>query len=458
MYHDIKKLKEMHEDVLEILSEDDKAKLGYRKLDESAVVDQIHQIDESDIAISGNLVPLMRMQDRKDIKPAQGKESDAEIYFTFEDLSDAQELYDFVLDTGMLEAGEVRLTMESGQNSVHFAPHVIWTKPDVFQAVLMAYDEYVTEDSDEAVDNLTEAVMVALDEKYKVSGAPKKRKKGNPFHDKEGKLSGPKEIDKADGGSFSSGKTKLKFTKAKKAKSGDMVANFASTKRPCGRTAREKGKDIRCWDGSKGAGAAMAKVLKKKLRKEDISDDELRTFIEALDYLDRSVAMMEAERGEERGETPPFQSKDIDLREAQKADPALAMPDDEKKAKPGAFKISQKAIKLFKSGIPEWTLDKALFTKVNKVIDEIGWDDWNKVFGTEDRAEAQDVIARSPKRAFQKFMRNIHRHSPMLGKYIRAVPSNASIIFYIAVSKISGVDMADIILKKYFLTKDETEK
>ena len=56
-----------------------------------------------------------------------------------------------------------------------------------------------------------------------------------------------------------------------KSKKGDMVVHFASTKHPCGRAARKKGKDIRCWDGKKGMGKRAERNLsavKRDLRRD----------------------------------------------------------------------------------------------------------------------------------------------------------------------------------------------
>jgi hypothetical protein len=287
-FHDIK---EMSKIVEKILSDDEKAAAGYGEYDDSEAVKVVKRLVEDDMANTIMSSPLTKMIDQRTLYPHQGKESDGESVFIFEDLVDARRLYDFVIDMRLLEPGEVKLHISEHQFSVHFQPHVMILKPSIFQAILEAYDDFVydSEENHEAVEALAKEVGNILIERTKVSGAPKKRKKGNPFHDKDGQFSGPDDVSGSKGGSFVSGKTKLKYSGDKKSKGGDKVVHFASTKRPCGRKARRDGRDIRCWDGKKGEGFKegfqLTNVLKKHVVGDEITDEEITGMIEAIDSV-----------------------------------------------------------------------------------------------------------------------------------------------------------------------------
>ena len=292
---DTRKDDEFFTDMKDSLPDEDKKALGMtteegsgkRTLD-SQVIDGMTELVEAQAGMFGSqeltpIVPL-RGTDAKTLKPYQGKESDAEIMFNFEDWEDAQVLYDFIIESGLLVPGEVILRHIEGQNGVHFSPHVLVMKPDVIQAAMMAYQDVVLEDSADVFNEITEGIGLVLQERTVTSGAPKRKKgMGNPFHDKDsGEFTGAQSsIDKKGGGSWAIGKTKLKYTGAKKSKKGDLVVNFGSTKHPCGRAARKKGKDLRCWDGKEGAGFKIARLLGKKKRREDfdVHDGNLLTEI-----------------------------------------------------------------------------------------------------------------------------------------------------------------------------------
>jgi len=300
MYNDTEEMNELLKIMEDMLSPEDQAAIGMAKEDDSALRAKIHSLVEHDMG-SQTLTPLARMQDKKTLYPWAGKESDSELAFNFEDIMDAQSLYDFVLNTGLVEAGEVRMHVSGHQTSVHFAPHVMVIKPEVIQAALMAYEEFMEEDDDnyEAYEAIADEIEGYLEERTKVSGAPKGRGKGNPFHDKNtGKFSGADSISGKKGGSFVKGKTKLKYAGDKKSKSGDKVVNFASTKRPCGRKARRDGKDVRCWDGKKGKGfgESIANVMIKQIDRVSISDEDIKSMLESIE----SITDM-AERSQEEG-------------------------------------------------------------------------------------------------------------------------------------------------------------
>jgi hypothetical protein len=295
---DERKDDEFFADMGEILSDEEKRALGIvsedpeveRVLDGKVMNHMTALMENGDPNLFGQqeLTPIkpLRAADAKTLKPYQGKESDAEIMFNFEDWEDAQTLYDFIIESGLLEPGEVVLRHDEGQNGVHFQPHVLVMKPDVIHAAMIAYQDVVLEDSADVFNEITDGIGLVLTEVVKTSGAPKRKPRmGNPFHDKDsGKFTGAQSsIDSKGGGSWAIGKTKLKYTGAKKSKKGDLIVNFGSTKHPCGRAAREKGKDIRCWDGKEGAGFKIARLLGKKKRREsmDVFDQDVLNEVQA---------------------------------------------------------------------------------------------------------------------------------------------------------------------------------
>lgn len=286
MFEHIGKMNDMLGSMADSLSDDEKRILGITADNEpDRVLRQgvAKSMMEDAMAVSQQHAPLgqARAVDRKDLYPWQGKESDAELMFNFELPTDAQDLYDFIIESGLCLPGEVRLHMSDHQSSVHFASSVLVQKPDVIQMAMIAYEDQLVADDDEAFESLAEAVDEVLAERaiQKVPKAGALAKKGkkkpsprgsaepkgtgrsvdfNPFHDKSGKFSGRDEI--KSGGSWSDGKkVRLKATTKKGGK-----LHFAGTKRPCGREARGQGKDMRCWDGNKGFGFALAKMQKKK--------------------------------------------------------------------------------------------------------------------------------------------------------------------------------------------------
>lgn len=259
-------LNEILGSIAECMSESEKRMLGITpstRQDDVLRRGAVKALAEDAIATSQQHVPLStaRSVDRKDMRQWQGKESDGEIAFNFESAMDAQDLYDFVLETGLVTPGEVKLYMSEHQTSVHFAPSVLVQKPEVIQMALISYQEKATEESLATIDDLAEDVSAVLAEKAasKRGSAEPDAKRGvdfNPFHDKQGNFTSREGV--TDGGSWSDGVEKgskhLKATKKGK------KLHFAATKLPCGRAARKARKNIRCWDGaSLGARLAQAK-------------------------------------------------------------------------------------------------------------------------------------------------------------------------------------------------------
>jgi hypothetical protein len=278
------------------MSEDEQRMLG---ISPSTMQDDVlrrgaaQSIAEDSIALSQQHVPLgtARSVDRKDMRPWQGKESDGELMFSFESAMDAQDLYDFVLETGLLTPGEVKLHMSEHQTSVHFAPSVLVQKPEIIQMALLSYHEQATEESIEAMADLVEEVNVIMEKKKatgRASGEPKTgRVDFNPFHDRGGQFTN-REGTKG-GGSWSDGAKKgsRKLAASKKGKN----LHFVATKLPCGRSAREVGKNIRCWDGRtvggklRSASDKLKRDSKERLMpgvKESLNRDDLAVINDCL--------------------------------------------------------------------------------------------------------------------------------------------------------------------------------
>lgn len=267
------KMNDLLETAAECLSSDEQRMLGLipdNQQDEVLRSGAARSLQEDAIATSQQHVPLgsARSVDRKDMRPWQGKESDGEIMFNFESAIDAQDLYDFVLETGLVTPGEVKLYMSEHQTSVHFAPSVLVQKPDVIQMALIAFEEQAMEESLPAMDALAEAVSAVLEARPQVkairgSAEPRAGRGAdfNPFHDTRGNFTTREGT--MNGGSWSDGVGKgsrhMKATKKGK------KLHFAATKLPCGRAARAAGKNTRCWDGQ-SIGGGMARAFGKKRR------------------------------------------------------------------------------------------------------------------------------------------------------------------------------------------------
>lgn len=225
----------------------------------------IGRLEESAIAVNQELSPQQRMQDRKDLKPWQGKESDGELMFHFESALDAQDLYDFVIESGLLVAGEVRIVLIEGQASVHFAPSVLVTNPDVIAMAMLAYQDQLQQESVDDFVGIAEDVDALISERAaspRGSAEPtaKRGARFNPFHGRDGKFTDREAL--ADGGSWSEGTSP--GTKHLKATKKGKKLHFAATKLPCGRMARAKGKNVRCFDGTTMAAKLAAAFGKKK--------------------------------------------------------------------------------------------------------------------------------------------------------------------------------------------------
>jgi hypothetical protein len=154
-----------------------------------------------------------------------------------------------------------------------------------------------------------------------------------------------------------------------------------------------------------------------------------------------------------------FGSLSRELVERQKTDPALGSGkhDGDAPGRMGAFKVSSRALRLF-SQIPDFKGPQdTLFKRGKNIITDIPRTDLPKFFGLNggdagDIPDAQDIVARQPKKAFQIFLRRVARVHPKLHMYMQKVPSNVPIIFHMIVTQLSGEMMANLIFKRYFAT------
>lgn len=197
--------------------------------------------------------------------------SDGEVQIAFESAEDAQALYAWVTGVGtgvaLLQPGEVTLTVQeqSGQYTLSFLETVVLYKPEIVQAIIEAYEDGMDEALvDEAMDRIAEAYEALADDRLE------EKRAFNPYHDVNGNFTSPEQLTMAKKGSFSKGKRRNKVSgKTKKA------LKLVATKLPCGRAARQKGKDVRCWDGknmgwSASAAARMAKKTTSRSKGEAV--------------------------------------------------------------------------------------------------------------------------------------------------------------------------------------------
>jgi len=177
----------------------------------------------------------------------QSKYSDAEVMFNFQSRSHAEILYNWIIENGLLAPGEVTLIIEGIEFAVHVMPHVWITKPEVFQAIMIAYHEFLYDSPVSArafesfCDDLTNVVVEKRERKGK--GA-EFGVHGNPFHDSGSGTFANKSKLSSDG---SGSRSKVHIKKKVQGKGESL--KFVFTKEPCGRDARLAGKATRCWDG-----------------------------------------------------------------------------------------------------------------------------------------------------------------------------------------------------------------
>lgn len=213
-----------------------------------------------------------------------------EIILAFEDKADAEHLYDFLTDMGILDDDEVSIKSGKGETMVIFEPSVLVSNPEVIQVAILAYESQLdAEDDDDiaafesVISELTDALNGELNEAKKntyISDAPK-MKRGNPFHSKRtGYFTRSSDHAKSGGGSWSDGRKKLRFAGKSKTNTGEVMIKYGKTKNPCGRAARAVGKNRRCWDGAEVAARRVAKVVQKRRRNESITVGDYALIME----------------------------------------------------------------------------------------------------------------------------------------------------------------------------------
>lgn len=193
----------------------------------------------------------------------EDKRSDSEIVLQFVDASRANDLYNKAMALG-LESGEIEVVdAEKGRGvEVKIQPIVWVSKPTQMAKLMGLLEEFATEEEMAEVNALIEA------NPYHTKGHP-----GAPQGSHGGQFASRADLNKDKGGSYSiRGKKKQKVKITGK---GGVKLEF--TKQVCGRTAREKGGDVTCWDAKvvrkPGGGKRIVRALGKKKRMEDLAVD-----------------------------------------------------------------------------------------------------------------------------------------------------------------------------------------
>lgn len=141
-----------------------------------------------------------------------------------------------------------------------------------------------------------------------------------------------------------------------------------------------------------------------------------------------------------------------EIAEAQRVDPALAFPDEDKQTKQGAFKVSSAVLAILKREGVITSPGDALFRRVRKIIDLIPYDNLPKLVGEKDIVDAQDRIAGRTRDAFHRWLARLKTYAPKLHKHLQVAPENASLAFYVYMRRVSGDELSDILFKRYFQT------
>jgi len=156
------------------------------------------------------------------------------------------------------------------------------------------------------------------------------------------------------------------------------------------------------------------------------------------------------------------------LIEGQKTDAALSFTGDEPQVRKGAFKVSAVAMRwLDQEAPPSWrhpdgTADytKQLFSVERNLMRAIPREDLPALLGIEGEKSpnaamvaAQDFLAAQPRKAFQLFLRKVGTKAPKVAAMFRKKPEFIPVYWYIVMTSISGRDMADTLLKRYFSTE-----
>lgn len=242
MDYEIKKFRDTFEEMAKKFSVREKRSLLMKKMTED---------DRYDFFVQNmGMVNAVPANDKVKFPPYHGKRSDGELVFTFEYPEDAVFLYNYAVQQLGLMPGEVTINVDplnAAESSVHFAPHVCYSKPEVILGVTKAFKEFIYPESQEECDLLCNELK-SLEEQ------------GNPLHDKKGNFASKSAV--KDGGSWSR-KGKQQSVKGL-TKKGGLMLKFAKA---CGRKARAQGKNVKCWEEEK-ISETINRDLSKFMEKE----------------------------------------------------------------------------------------------------------------------------------------------------------------------------------------------
>lgn len=233
----------------------------------------------------------------------QGKHSDAERVFAFEDRESADAFAGYCGLLGLAEGEYDAENMphpKTGEFFVRVQPHVPLTKPAVFQALVQAlwsmpglrgghYMEALEAKSYLGESLLTEKAPAAE------PAAASRDTPGNPLHDRDtGRNTSREALARKGSGSYSLTPDDVKRAEGKIGKGGKVQIKYRFAKRPCGRLDKKSPPNwwnrapYRCHDGKPYAGRAwMVQALQDYKRKELKKRDQYPTDLEQARYLQK---------------------------------------------------------------------------------------------------------------------------------------------------------------------------
>jgi hypothetical protein len=142
-----------------------------------------------------------------------------------------------------------------------------------------------------------------------------------------------------------------------------------------------------------------------------------------------------------------------------KATPALAFGHEEKPMRRGGFKVSSKVLRMWKDHEELGNNPAAhVFKEERARFEATPREDLPKLFGIISGGasaipDAQDVLARNPKAAFQGWLQNLAKVDPRAANVVRAKPQYAAMYFHVHMERLSGKDMADGVFQRLFETE-----
>jgi hypothetical protein len=141
------------------------------------------------------------------------------------------------------------------------------------------------------------------------------------------------------------------------------------------------------------------------------------------------------------------------LTERKKAPPTLAFPGEEPATRKGAFKVSSKALNLWKKETgKDMTPGDHLFQRVRTRVQNIPRADLPGAWNEDNIADTQDLIAMKPKKAFRFWLKYLRKVDKKLMIHLQRYPADIPLVYWMFMARVSGRDMADLIFKRYFET------